>query len=29
MGGKYKWKPDDNPPVGGYDIERGETATKF
>lgn len=21
MGGKYKWKADDNPPVGGYDLE--------
>ena len=29
MGKKYKQKYNDNPPVGGYDIERGESATKF
>ena len=21
IGGKYKWKPDSNPPVGAYDID--------
>ena len=21
MGSKYKWKPDENPPIGGYDVE--------
>jgi hypothetical protein len=29
MGKKYEWKPDTNPPVGGYDLERGENITKF
>jgi hypothetical protein len=29
MGKKYEWKPDTNPPVGGYDLERGESITKF
>jgi hypothetical protein len=23
IGGKYKWKPDSNPPVGAYDIDVG------
>lgn len=29
MGGKYKWKPDDNPPIGGYDVDRGLAVTSF
>jgi len=29
MGSKYVFKPDSNPPVGGYDTERGYNATKF
>ena len=29
MGSKYVFKPDSNPPVGGYDVERGESALKF
>jgi len=22
IGGKYKWKPDSNPPVGAYDVDQ-------
>jgi len=29
MGSKYVFKPDSNPPVGGYDVESGDNATKF
>ena len=29
MGSKYVFKPDSNPPVGGYDTERGYNAIKF
>jgi hypothetical protein len=29
MGGKYKWKPDSNPPLGGYDLDSGYAATKY
>jgi hypothetical protein len=29
MGSKYVFKPDSNPPVGGYDTERGDNAIKF
>jgi len=29
MGGKYKWKPDENPPVGGYDLDAGYNQTSF
>ena len=25
LGSKYKWKPDSNPPVGGYDINTSQT----
>ena len=28
MGSKYEFKPDSNPPVGGYDIDRGHKMTK-
>jgi hypothetical protein len=28
MGAKYIWKPDSNPPVGAYDIDRGQSQTK-
>lgn len=27
LGSPYQFKPDQNPPVGGYDIERGLAAT--
>jgi hypothetical protein len=23
MGSKYKWKADQNPPIGGYDLDKG------
>lgn len=29
LGGKYKWKPDSNPPIGSYNTERGYAMTKF
>ena len=29
MGSKYEFKPDSNPPVGGYDIDRGLKVTQF
>ena len=25
LGSKYKWQPDSNPPVGGYDINTSQT----
>ena len=28
LGGKYIWKPDDNPPVGGYNPDTAEVHTK-
>ena len=27
MGKKYKWKADENPPIGGYDIDSGYNLT--
>ena len=29
IGDKYKWKPNENPPPGIYDIERAVSITKF
>ena len=29
MGSKYEFKPDSNPPVGYYDVDRGLNMTKF
>lgn len=29
IGDKYKWKPNENPPPGIYDIEKAESMTKF
>ncbi len=28
IGGKYKWKPDSNPPVGAYDVDQAIIQTK-
>ena len=29
IGGPYKWKPDSNPPIGGYDLDSGYKATHY
>jgi len=29
MGSKYVFKADSNPPVGAYDVETADSATKF
>jgi len=28
MGGKYKWQPDSNPPVGAYEVDSPQTLSK-